>query len=139
MGAGIAVLDYFQRADVLDNAVRRAEDAAPANQAGEWLGIVIAGGDWTAAPALDSVTLVGKRNVYTMLGLIGRVVVFPRERDSVGVRGNVTEAYGHAPAVMIITDAPCIFTDNRCSCSAAPKAFRSCSWPRARRSHPTIT
>ena len=114
LSAGIAVLDYFQRADVLDNAVRRADDAPPANAAGEWFGIVIAGGDWAAAPALGSATLVGEKNVYTMLGLAGRMVVFPKGRDSVGVRGNVIDAYGQAPAVQIVTDAPCIFTDNRC-------------------------
>ena len=114
LSAGIAVIDRFQRVDVLDNAVRRAEAAPPATPAGEWFGIVIGGSDWAAAPALDSFTLVGRTNVYRMLGLLGRVVVFPKGRDSVGVRGNVVEAYGQAPAVLLTTDAPCIFTDNRC-------------------------
>ena len=36
LSAGIAVLDHFQRADVLDNAVRRADDA----RAGELRGRV---------------------------------------------------------------------------------------------------
>ena len=66
----------------------------------------------------------GQENGYTFLGLAGRVVVFPKGRDSVGVRGNVVEAYGQAPAVLIVTDAPCIFTDNRCFLGGA-KGFRS--------------
>lgn len=121
LGAGIAVLDAFQRADVLDNAVRRSEKLDGAPTSGEWFGILIAGGEATKAGELGrfteasgSFTVLGTASGYTFLGDVGRVIRFARARETVGVRGNVVEAYGQVPAVMIITDAACIFGENRC-------------------------
>jgi hypothetical protein len=112
LSAGIAVLDRFQRVDVLDNGVRRAE--AVGKPVGEWFGILIAGAAERAAPTLGSVTVASQSNVYTLLPAEGRIISFARAPDSLAVRGNVVEAFGRVPAVLVETDAPCLFGDNRC-------------------------
>jgi hypothetical protein len=116
LSAGIAVLDRFQRTDVLDNGVRRAE--APGKPVGEWFGILIAGAELETMPSLGSFTVEGTSNVYTLLPVDGRIISFPRARDSLAVRGNVVEAFGRVPAVQIATDAPCLFGENRCFLTA---------------------
>jgi hypothetical protein len=113
-GAGIAVVDSFQRLDVLDNAVRRSDQLEGAPTSGEWFGILIAGAQDAKLEERGSFTVLGKTSGYTFLGETGRAIRFARAHDTVGVRGNVVEAYGQVPAVMILTDAACIFGDNRC-------------------------
>jgi hypothetical protein len=120
LGAGIVVLDRFQRADVLDNCVRRAEAAPSGTPTSEWLGILIgstaavAGHGVTTGPLQTSYSVAGKQNLYRVVARLGRLVKAPLPRDSLAVRGNVVEAYGRAPAVLISTDGPCLFNDNRC-------------------------
>lgn len=114
LGAGIAVVDAFLRLDVLDNAVRRSSEVEGSSTSGEWFGILIAGAQDAKLEGGGSFTLLGQTSGYTFLADTGRVIRFARARDTVGVRGNVVEAYGQVPAVMILTDAACIFGDNRC-------------------------
>jgi hypothetical protein len=110
--AGVLVADRFQRADVLDNSVRRA-DTVPDRRLSEWFGILIAGfGKFQAVRETISAT-VGNRQ-FAFFGAAGRLVELPGSAGSLGVRGNLVEAYGDAPAVLVETESPCVFGDNRC-------------------------
>jgi Family of unknown function (DUF6519)/Right handed beta helix region len=114
--AGIIVLDRFQRADVLDNSVRRA-DTVPDRRLSEWFGILIGGlGKFQPVKATVSAN-VGDR-LFTFQGAAGRLVELPKSDGSLGVRGNLVEAYGDAPAVLVETEVPCVFGENRCFLAA---------------------
>ena len=116
--AGILVLDAFQRADVLDNSVRRAEGDPPPDPQSPWYGILIAGAGKGAKPAGAAFTVVSGESAYRFHPALGRGVKLPLGRASLAVRGNVVEAYGTAPAVLIETIVPCLFNDNRCFLAA---------------------
>lgn len=116
--AGILVLDAFQRADVLDNSVRRAEGDPPPDPQSPWYGILIAGAGNGPKPAGAVFTVVSGDNAYRFDTALGKGVKLPLGRASLAVRGNVVEAYGTAPAVLVETVAPCLFNDNRCFLAA---------------------
>ena len=118
ISAGILVLDAFQRADVLDNGVRRAEGDPPPDPQSSWYGILIAGAGKSAKAAGAVFTVVSGENAYRFHPALGKGVRLPLGRASLAVRGNVVEAYGTAPAVLIETVAPCLFNDNRCFLAA---------------------
>jgi hypothetical protein len=116
LAAGIAVLDGFAHADVLDNTSRRG-DTLHATPVSDWIGILI--GD----PFRDAVTnadLAAGKVFLTEGALIhvnaaaGHVISLPLNRPSLGVRGNLVEAYGQSPAVYVDTRALIVFSDNRC-------------------------
>ena len=52
-----------------------------------------------------------------LLGL-DAIAVFPRGREIVGVRGNLLEARGLAPAAAVFGNGACAFNDNRCLLAA---------------------
>jgi hypothetical protein len=114
LSAGILVVDPFQRADVLDNSVRRADTGPSGQPRSEWFGILIAGVKEFAEPLAGTVVLIAGDQMFSFFAQAGRAFEFPRGRGSLAVRGNLVEAYGEAPAVRIETDAPCLFNDNRC-------------------------
>lgn len=43
-----------------------------------------------------------------------RIVRLPRGRETVGVRGNLAEAFGLSPAVEVAVAGSCTLSDNRC-------------------------
>ena len=45
---------------------------------------------------------------------VGRLVVLPRGREIVAVRGNLLEARGRVPAALVTSGGACVFSDNRC-------------------------
>jgi hypothetical protein len=114
--AGIAVLDGFVHADVLDNTSRRAA-SLHATPVSEWIGILV--GDPLRDPragqdvAAGKVFLAGRALIHLNVEA-GHVISLPLNRPSLGVRGNLVEAYGQAPAVYVTTAALIVFSDNRC-------------------------
>ena len=122
---GIGVGSAFQQVDVSDNVVRRGSGRSD-DPSSNWIGIMVAGG--TAKPAavpkqvqVLMSPLVVSEVVYLVSASSGKVVRLPRGRGSAGVHGNVVEAYGEMPAVLVETLASCIFSDNRCFLEA-PRA-----------------
>ena len=96
ISAGIVVLDAFQRADVLDNGVRRAEGDPTADPHSPWYGILIGGAGKGAKAAGAAFTVVyAGDNAYRFhpAARTGRQAP-AGPRDSLAVRGNVVEAYG---------------------------------------------
>lgn len=121
---GVGVLGGFERADVLDNTIRRApagKDEQGINDA--WLAIVILGGGQEPAgvdPALLALTALrasvfatGPAHTFNVQEGAGRIVMFDLQRSSVGVRGNVADAFGRTPSILLITQAECLLGENR--------------------------
>jgi hypothetical protein len=124
MAVGIAVESGFQQADVTDNIVRRGSGASGDDLSSPWIGIMVAGG--AAAPAGTKPvitvlsTLVAEEALFLFGITHGKIVRLPRGKGSAGVHGNVVEAYGRAPAVLVETPGSCIFSDNRCYLTGPP-------------------
>ncbi|MDQ6744414.1 MAG: DUF6519 domain-containing protein [Actinomycetota bacterium] len=124
VAVGVGVLGGFERADVLDNTIRRAptgRDEQGINDA--WLAIAILGGGHEPEgvdPALEALTSLrasvfatGPTNTFNIQEGAGRVVMFDLQRSSVGVRGNVADAFGRTPSILLMTAAECVLGENR--------------------------
>jgi hypothetical protein len=119
LGAGIVLLDRFERADVIDNAVRRADTTPAAISSSAWIGILIAGSAFTQkefgiATPQSSLSFATDSGTFEFDSSLGSAKRLPPSRDSLAVRGNVVEGYGRTPIVYVIADGPCLFNDNRC-------------------------
>lgn len=121
---GVGVLGGSQRVDVHDNTIRRTPagtEEIGLNDA--WLAILILGGG-REGDALDpaafrffdlpgSVFVDGSAQVFNVQQSVGDIVLLDLRRGSVGVRGNVADAFGLAPAILIVTAAECVLGENR--------------------------
>jgi hypothetical protein len=126
MAVGVAVESGFQQADVTDNIVRRGSGAIGDDLSSAWIGIMVVGGAAVPAgtkPVISVLgTLVAEEGLF-LFGLThGKIVRLPRGKGSAGVHGNVVEAYGRTPAVLVETPGSCIFSDNRCYLTGPPAA-----------------
>lgn len=121
---GVGVLGGFERVDVHDNTIRRVPagtEEIGINDA--WLAVLILSaareGD-TADPALlrffdlpGSVFVEGSAYLFNVQEGVGDIVMLDVRRGSVGVRGNVADAFGLAPAILLVTAAECVLGENR--------------------------
>jgi len=111
-GAGIALLAGFRQAAVADNVVRRADAPAEPPQS-TWYALLVE--DRLRRPSVLSGAAVPLRDALLLFGrAASRAVTLPRGRSSLGVHGNVLDAFGNAPAALVETDGSCLFNDNRC-------------------------
>lgn len=140
--AGIEIFSPFERIDVVDNVVRRSQRPPKTPDSSSWfalrirgpsVGIVAVGLDFSSGlfavatnPSLFAIA--NNTNVIAVDNNIGYVLtsaanliivgtlirVLPRDREIVGVRGNLFEAYGDVPAVAIAGEGAFILSDNRC-------------------------
>jgi hypothetical protein len=113
LGGGVVVRGRFGRADVCDNSVRRSQSPPEEPGRSEWFGLLV--GEPVTEPTGLLLFALSKLALYSFSYLSGRVRKWPlRGRATLGVRGNVVEAFGGAPAAEINTEGTCIFSDNRC-------------------------
>src|SRR5205823_1322349 len=100
--AGIAVLAGFQQAAISDNTVRRS--AAPAEAPlSTWYALLVEDPSrklGSVSPA--ALSLAESRLLFGRFA--SRAVSLPRGRASLGVHGNLLDAYGDVPAAIIETD-----------------------------------
>jgi Family of unknown function (DUF6519) len=115
LSAGIAVLDPFERADVLDNGVRRNDGEPPPDPRSDWVGVLV-GARAKSLPLETSTVTVGDRRFHAASGLLLPSI---RGGGSLAVRGNAVDAYGTAPAVRIDGPARSLFAENRCRLAGA--------------------
>jgi hypothetical protein len=117
LGAGIAVRGRFGRADLCDNSVRRSPSPPEEPGRSEWFGLLV--GEPMTKSTGTLFFALAKLLIYSFSFTTGVVRKRPlRGRASLGVRGNMVDAYGAAPAAEITTDGSCIFSDNRCILTA---------------------
>ncbi len=124
-GQGIVVAGDLSRADIVANSVRRAGDpGATITPDGEWYGIVVIGDDRKRIVELGSFgALATTRRAFlqpddeTLIAIDavrGKAVTLPRGRSSIAAQGNLVEAVGGSPAVLMSTQGSCVFSGNRC-------------------------
>ena len=114
LSAGIAVLDAFQRVDVLDNSVSRDDSGPSGAPLSRSYGILIGPASKELVSATGAFTVTSAGDTVVFLPNRGEVKRFPKGTASVAVRGNVVHAYGEVPAVLIEATTACLFNDNRC-------------------------
>ncbi len=159
--AGVEVFTPFDRADVVDNVIRRSRKPPASADSSSWFALRIMGASvgmwkkgidlksgmkmvvddnsssvssagannpaWSVSESsmfafsdADNLFAINKNSGYILVGewavgVFGRdVLILPRGHEIVGVRGNLFEAYGDAPAVLIIGEGAFGFSDNRC-------------------------
>jgi hypothetical protein len=115
LSAGIALLDPFERADVLDNGVRRNDGEPPQDPRSEWVGVLVGARAKSMSVEASTVTL-GDRRFHAASG---RLLASIRGGGSLGVRGNAVDAYGTAPAVRMDGSGRSLFAENRCVLTGA--------------------
>jgi Family of unknown function (DUF6519)/Right handed beta helix region len=124
LAAGIAIESGFQQADVTNNVVRRSGGESD-DQSSAWIGLMVAGGAAVPAgtkPVINVLqVLVADEGLFLFGSSHGKLVHLPRGKGTAGVHGNLVEAYGRAPAVLVETAGSCIFSDNRCFVIAPPE------------------
>ena len=124
-GQGIVVVGDLSRADIAGNSVRRADDpGVKIAPDGEWYGIVVIGDDRkriaelgsfaVATTARRAFLLTDAGRIISIDALRGRAVALPRGLSSIAAQGNLVEAVGSTPAVLMSTQGSCVFSDNRC-------------------------
>ncbi len=128
LGVGVAAAGAFERVDVVDNTIRRAR-TNPGEQAAEsaWEAIVIIGGTpiegddggtgFVPAP-INHFAAVGKRGTFAFQAAAGRILALGTEPGSVGVRGNVADAFGRSPAITVFTAGAMVIGENRVTLDA---------------------
>ena len=144
VGVGVLAGGLLERADVHDNTIRRARRVIATDGPGSsWtaIGLLAVGaapatdqavdhaaaahqaeGDEedvrTVREALDraaaAVFVEGPERSYAVQAAVGRIVVVGAEGSSVGVRGNVADAFGRASAILVLAGA-CVLGENRVS------------------------
>lgn len=123
--SGIEVLAPFDQVDAGDNAIRRHQGGAAIPDQSLWYALHIGEAVTVPTPTGDFFRFwIAGASFFALSS--NRLIVLPRGRGMIAVRGNHLETYGGAPAVDIASDGVCTFSDNRClldSRTAAGAAF----------------
>jgi hypothetical protein len=151
IGMGVFASGLLERVDVHDNTIRRARRATAGEEPGSvWsaIGIVVppalraeterielAERTRKAAPDVDdaeagrvldeaasTVFVAGKTGTYAVQAAAGSIAMVAASRGgSVGVHGNVADAFGRGGAILVIADA-CVLGENRVTVAARKQA-----------------
>jgi hypothetical protein len=110
---GIECIGAFERVDVTDNSVRRNQIPPTAPGASRWSALRIQRPSPDFTITNGNIRFIEAANgFFVFLG--GRLLLLPRGREIVAVHGNLLEAYGEAPCVMVGTTGTFGFANNRC-------------------------
>jgi hypothetical protein len=132
LGAGVLVGGLLERIDVHDNTIRRAQRASATDRTGSlWSAIGVLAptalaedqrAEWDGShvelsglldQASAAVYVASKTRAYALQMAAGSIAVIDRAGGgSVGVHGNVADAFGRGGAILVIADA-CVLGENR--------------------------
>jgi hypothetical protein len=144
VGAGVLAGGLLERVDVHDNTIRRARRATPTEGPGStWtaIAILVAGTarDGGAGPqaagdeddgeggeahtvldrASTTVFVAGKTRSFAVHPPAGSIAIVARAPEgSIGVRGNVADAFGRGSAILLLAGA-CVLGENRVTADIA--------------------
>jgi hypothetical protein len=105
---GILARGTFDRLDIIENYVKRSQ-ASATQGAGQWRALLVG-----EIPRNVSTNVTFATSAMRFMILPNAIFLFRRGRETIGVRGNLFDAYGSITPVEINRDAACLFSDNRC-------------------------
>jgi hypothetical protein len=99
--------------------VRRSASRPDGTGRSDWIALRIGPPAEQILRALASLVFFQRGNFDVLVGAANNIVVFPRGREIVAVRGNLLDAYGAVPAVAVGVAGTCLLSDNRCVCQSS--------------------